>query len=300
MVTTIVSVANADDVFTKLADMMALAPNATRLIDPKDDPKPAELKQKEIDHQFRIEVGPPQASLLVWILDPRDKAGQAIPPQATVFMLHGIMSRMNGMLSQAKKFRREGCRVVLVDSRGHGRSTGQYLTYGVQESKDLSQVLDFLAEKGLIAGNVGVFGMSYGAGTAIEWAGQEPRVQSVVTYASFSSLRKVAMNYARKYLPGSKYYLTYAHAQNVIDATAQKAGFDPDDASPARAIAQTQADVLLIHGTKDEFIPFIHAKRLKKASNGKKNCKLVLMVGKIEKGARWMGFRALKRGPLFN
>ncbi len=24
------------------------------------------------------------------------------------------------------------------------------------------------------------------------------------------------------------------------------------------------------------------------------------MVGKIEKGARWMGFRALKRGPLFN
>ena len=171
---TMVSVCNASEMLSRIAAMLASAPNATRQIDPADDPKPAELKRRGIDRQFRVEIESPKASLLVWVLDPRDEVGNIVTPEATVFMLHGIMASKSQMLSPARVLLKEKCRVILVDSRGHGRSTGQYLTYGVQESKDLSKILDVLTAKGLIKGNVGVFGRSYGAATAIQWAGREP------------------------------------------------------------------------------------------------------------------------------
>ena len=53
---------------------------------------------------------------------------------------------------------RAGYRAVLVDLRGHGRSTGKYLTYGVQEAQDISQVIDALEQQQLIAGEIGVLG----------------------------------------------------------------------------------------------------------------------------------------------
>ena len=51
-----------------------------------------------------------------------------------------------------------GYRVALVDLRGHGRSTGEYLTYGVREAQDVSQVIDAMEQQQLIAGTIGVFG----------------------------------------------------------------------------------------------------------------------------------------------
>jgi pimeloyl-ACP methyl ester carboxylesterase len=48
------------------------------------------------------------------------------------------------MLPAAKELAEAGYRAVLVDLRGHGRSTGKYTTFGVQAAKDLSQVIDAL------------------------------------------------------------------------------------------------------------------------------------------------------------
>ena len=43
-------------------------------------------------------------------------------------------------------------------------------------------------------------------------------------------------------------------------------GFDPDDASPLRAIRNTRAQVLLIHGKNDAKIPPSHSRRLHEAA----------------------------------
>src|SRR5262249_26780655 len=129
----------------------------------------------------RIPVGPPAATLSVGIENPR------LPPRATIFVLHGIRDQKENVRSWAEHLTEAGYRAVLVDSRGHGRSSGEWLTYGVQESRDLSQVLDALA----VDGPVGVMGISYGAATAIEWAAREPRVKAAVAVAPFASLREV-------------------------------------------------------------------------------------------------------------
>src|SRR6266446_1836379 len=46
------------------------APNTDKKIDPADDLGADGLRRLGIDHQLRVNVGPPPASLSVWIIEP--------------------------------------------------------------------------------------------------------------------------------------------------------------------------------------------------------------------------------------
>ena len=111
------------------------------------------------------------------------------PPRGTVLVLHGLGGRGLTMLPKADALARAGYRAVLVDLRGQGRSTGRYLTFGIQEARDLSQVIDALERHALGSGPIGVCGISYGATTAIHLAARDPRVQAVVAIQPFGMLR---------------------------------------------------------------------------------------------------------------
>ena len=103
-----------------------------------------------IDQEFRVNVGTEEEplELLVQIVDPADAA----PPRGTVLVLHGVVSSGRAMLPHTRRLAHHGYRAVLVDLRGHGKSDGQYLTYGVQESDDLVRVIDALETRRLVYG----------------------------------------------------------------------------------------------------------------------------------------------------
>src|SRR3954466_6566579 len=109
------------------------------------------------------------------------------PPKGTVFLLHGIGDRKDKVpyLLWARVLAQAGYRAVLVDLRGHGRSTGRYMSYGVHESRDMAQLLDAFEEQGLVYGPVGVCGVSYGGAVAIQWAAIDPRVKAIVALEPF-------------------------------------------------------------------------------------------------------------------
>jgi dipeptidyl aminopeptidase/acylaminoacyl peptidase len=230
---------------------------------PAPDPEPGEV---------RVPVGPPEATLSLAVLDPPARA------KATVFVLHGIratkfdadMRRWAEMLTDA------GFRVILVDLRGHGRSTGDTLSYGVFESRDLTQVLDVVEARDLRIGSVGVMGISYGGATAIQWAARDARVHAVVAVAPFASLRTAVPAYAIVPLPSD-------FLNESIDRAGQRGGFDPDEASPVVAITRTASPVLLIHGKDDRRIPVEHSEQIFAA--GKGHAELVLVP--------WAGHRSI-------
>ncbi|HSW45375.1 MAG TPA: alpha/beta fold hydrolase [Phycisphaerae bacterium] len=119
------------------------APNYQKTLLPADDPGVGELRSLGVDRQLRIEVGPPPASLSAWIIERKtDEASSAQESRGTILMLHGIHGNKRHMLGMSDTLAMHGFRCVLVDLRGHGRSSGDWFTYGVQESKDLSQVLE--------------------------------------------------------------------------------------------------------------------------------------------------------------
>jgi uncharacterized protein len=120
-------------------------------------------------------------------------------------------------------------------------------------------------------------GVSYGAATAIEWGGREPRVAAVVALAPFSSLRDVVPVYTPRTVPLVGRWLPMAMIQATVNAAGRLAGFDPDAASPRDAIALRDEPVLIFHGTADAHIPLAQSQALQ--ARAPAHTRLVLLDG---------------------
>ena len=214
-----------------------------------------------VDDHFRVSVGPPEASLSVSVLHPDES------PRATVLVVHGMGARSAWMLPKARALVDEGYRAVLVDLRGHGASTGKLLSYGLRESQDLSKVIDELELRDLLTGPLGVYGISYGATTAIHLAAIDSRVSAVVAVAPFSDMRSEVSHYIRTIaMPGVGPLLSEETIQDAVDEAGEIGGYDPDDADAALAMGRTETPILLVHGKADFIIPNEHSQRLHAAS----------------------------------
>jgi len=230
-----------------------------------------------VDRVVRVEVGPPAATIEAWVLEPPAARG-------TTLVLHGIRDDKRSMLGIGERLRRRGHRAVLVDLRGHGASSGRFLTYGVRESRDLVALLDHLASIDRLDGPVGIYGPSYGGAVALQAAARDPRITRVASLSTFSSLRAVVPPYAAHVVPVIGGALPGPVIDAVVDEAGSIAGFSADDADAAAAIARTDAQVLLVHGTADRNIPVRHARALASAC-GPGACTLVELDGADHAGA---------------
>src|SRR5688572_24465227 len=169
-----------------VSEVIATAPNHGRAIITNEDDLPGDLPPGCSALHLRCDAGSPPASLSAWVIDPAPRGpGEEPSPRGTVLLLHGFYRNKRGMLRFARPLLEDGYRTVLVDLRGHGRSTGEYVGYGAFEAKDLSDLIDRLDRSAMLRRPVGVFGISYGAAVAIQLAGVDPRVRSVVAVAPF-------------------------------------------------------------------------------------------------------------------
>jgi len=175
-----------------------------------------------------VDVGPPSARLCYRVIEPADyhleisstnwladekkqfrfSFKASVParsnvwtssPRGTVLLLHGYGLAQFSMLPWALRLSQDGWRSVLIDLRGHGKSTGRRIFFGVKETGDLSQLLDALARDKELAGPVVVVGESYGAALALRWETVEPRVHSVVAIAPYASLSNAVLNICHEY-----------------------------------------------------------------------------------------------------
>jgi pimeloyl-ACP methyl ester carboxylesterase len=175
-----------------------------------------------------VTVGPPEANLCYRVIEPADYhlkisstnwleqgrkqfefdfhadlPGQSnvwtSAPRGTVVLLHGYGLAQFSMAPWALRLAQEGWRCVLVDLRGHGKSTGKRIYFGVQEARDLTQLLDALAQDGQLTEPVAAFGESYGAALALRWKTVEPRVGTVVAITPYAGLSNAVLNLGREY-----------------------------------------------------------------------------------------------------
>ena len=243
-----------------IAGLIVHGPNTGRHFDSAGDPTARQLAELGVTRQLRVDVGPPAASLLVWIIDP--PASYHGPTRGTIFCLHGHDADRRQMLGPAKTLAGSGFRTVLYDLRANGRSSGDWLTYGVIESRDARQLLTTFMDCGLVIGQVGAFGRSYGGATAIEWAGIDPRLRAVVSVSAFANMREAVYNASWTIMPGPLHWLLGWTITPAVDRAGKMAGFDPDVASPVQAIQRTNAAVLLMHGASDWYISPQNAREL--------------------------------------
>ncbi len=229
-----------------LSMIMVSTPNRFNPLVGEGNPLPP-IEAIGTDQQFTVPVGPPKAALSVSVVEPSCGPNPK-PANGTILVVHGIYGRSVTMLHTAHRLADAGYRAVLVDLRGHGRSTGDYLTYGMQEARDLSQVIDALQARGLVEGPIGAYGVSYGATTSIHLAALDWRVKAVVAVEPFSMVRPELAHFAQ-IVPQQ----TFEQALNEAGCTA---GFNPNFSDAADAIGRTKAPVLLMHGTDDWIVPY--------------------------------------------
>jgi dipeptidyl aminopeptidase/acylaminoacyl peptidase len=239
---------------TALATAVTLAPNAWSA--PEQTPIPQELAGRRL-RVLTTRVGPPTAALASWVIEPASGA-----TRGTILMMHGVRMGKESLVPVGIALSDAGYRAVLVDLRGHGASSGRYLTYGAVEAGDAMLVLDAVALTGEPLGCVGAYGFSYGASVALELGARDPRVKAVVAVSAFSSLREVFGDYRRKYLPSPLRLIPDAWFDAAIDDASRMASFDPDASAPLLAVRRSAASMLLIHGTADNQVPERHSRAL--------------------------------------
>lgn len=253
----------------ELARAVALAPNAGKqAADLEHFSLPRELA---VRGAFTLEtrVRFPEASLTSWVVP----AGRDSAP-GTVVLLHGVRLDKRSLAPLAPALADAGFRVVLVDLRGHGESTGRYLTYGSVEARDVTAVLDALEERAPL-GPVGVFGYSYGGAVAVMTGALDPRVRAVVAASPFSSLRSVMTDYERKYLPAPLSLVPDAWFQGAVDDAGKLAGFNPDRNTTLALAPRSREPVLLIHGLADTQVSPNHSRALDAALGGRTELRLL-------------------------
>ncbi len=234
---------------------------------PAPAPQPTAEISKGVDQELHLPVGgtasgdTPPATIALWMIEP--PAGK--PIRGTILFLHGFLTNHLQLADAGEALRQAGYRSVLLDARGFGQSTGSHITFGVTDSRDLSQIITTLQKRGICSKTVGVYGTSMGAATAILLAGADPRVTAVVAVAPFATIREEVTPFSRNALGSLGSILPDKTLNSMANIVSDVAGLDLDDAKPIDAITKTKAHILLIHGDADSIIPHsaseeLHAK----------------------------------------
>lgn len=186
-----------------------------------------------------------------------------VTPRAVMVLVHGKDINRQHFVSAAERFVAQGFGVVAYDQRAHGRSTGEFVTFGAKEVGDLELVIDSALAKWGRALPVVVVGESLGAAVVLQAAAVDPRIDVVVAGAAFADLATVVDDHAPAIL-GEK---GKAEAVRVAEAAAD---FKVADISPERAAAHIVVPTLLLHGTEDSYLPMKHSVRIFQALAGPK------------------------------
>ncbi len=172
-------------------------------------------------------------------------------PRGTVVLLHGYGLAQFSMAPWAIRLAEQGWRCVLVDLRGHGKSTGKKIYFGLKETQDLSLLMNLLEQTNQLVEPLAVLGESYGGALALRWAGVEPRVKSVVTIAPFVVLSNAVMNIRRDYVSWMPQFMVKAGVRQLPTVL----GVQPDELNTSYVLQRHPVRALFIAGGDDTIMP---------------------------------------------
>ena len=195
-------------------------------------------------------------------------------------LLHGWMMDGDSLLPWALQFAQHGYRSISLDLRNHGHSGKGPSGYGLREGDDVASVVASLRRSGEVQGPVYLFGVSYGAATALfaarEMGDQVAGVAAMEAFANagqgirdmvphmLSLKARDLKDEAR--LQVARFLYREQGIDAVIAAAGGQLGLDLDRVDVMAALAKTRSCVLLLHGDADQHIPVAHGRQLARAS----------------------------------
>ena len=214
-------------------------------------PAPREIGAPPADLPGRaVTVPSPAAGVLKgWLVPGRRDAG-------AVLLLHGVRASRLEMLGRARFLHARGYTVMLFDSRGHGESGGQRITFGYLESLDARALLGALRQAAP-GERLGVIGISLG-GVACLVGPQPLRVHALVLESVYPTLEEAIDNRLAIRLG----VLGPPLAPLLTVQLRPRLGFGVEDLRPIDSVDRVGAPLLVIAGTEDRHTTILQSRRL--------------------------------------
>ncbi|MBO5526313.1 MAG: alpha/beta hydrolase [Clostridia bacterium] len=137
-----------------------------------------------------------------------------------------------------------GYNLLLVYQRSHGMSEGNFITFGVKESKDVMTWCRFLQDK---TDKIYLGGISMGASTVLNASKYDlPNVKAIVADCGFSSPAEIIFHVIDKKFKWA-YFLAEWSAKLFCGFSVKESMTD--------AVSKSKYPILFIHGECDRFVP---------------------------------------------
>lgn len=165
--------------------------------------------------------------------------------QPTVLYLHGNAGHIGGRMAWARQFMNAGLGMLLLEYRGYGGNKGRPSEKGLYE--DGRAGMRFLHQQGIKSEKIALYGESLGTGVATKLA-VENKICAIVLQSPYTSLSDLA-----------RYHYPWLW-------------FKPwDRFDSIHRIQAIHAPLLILHGTKDDVVPYSQGQALfQQASKPKK------------------------------
>lgn len=192
--------------------------------------------------------------LFAWVLQP------AISPKGTIAFFHGNAENISTHIGSVYWLPKYGFRILIVDYRGYGRSSGTPSIAGLIE--DVQSSLSYVLDRNSEYGEVCVFSQSLGASIAVTAVAQFDRrsqVRAMVIDSAFSDYQKIVQDKL------SAIWLTWPFQKPLSLMFS-------NEFSPLKHVSQLKGMPLLFaHGERDQIVLPYHTRRLYEASEEPKD-----------------------------
>lgn len=179
--------------------------------------------------------------------------------RGTVVFGHGRFGSKDPDVRYAPLFREAGYNSFLFDFRGHGRSEGNYTSFGFHERKDLLGAIDFLRSRRI--SRVGILGFSLGGAVGITTAAVCDDIAAVISDGTFVELRKTLARGAEE--RGLPRWLVRFLGPFILWLAGRRVGADLEESDPIRWVDKIAPRALfIIHGDRDRYISSDDVRRL--------------------------------------
>lgn len=173
--------------------------------------------------------------------------------KGTVILAHGYKSTMLVDFSFVLDFYNTlGMNLLIPDQRSHGKSEGKFITFGVKESDDMLQWLQYHNQH-FGAFPVVLSGLSMGASTMLYLADADlpGNVKGIIADCGFTSPKAIMSHVFKSvtHLPSGPSVWATGLFTKIF------AGFSLTEKDTRRSLAGSRVPVFMIHGKEDGFVP---------------------------------------------
>lgn len=168
----------------------------------------------------------------------------------TLVILHGWGGNAELMLPIAKPFYKAGINILLIDSRGHGKSDSDSFSSLPRFAEDVGKAIDWLKrEHPERTKKIALLGHSVGAGAVLMEASKRNDIKAVISISAFAHPEWMMKRYlTRLHLPSFLLALILRYVEWVI-------GHSFASFAPMSSVCKITGPVLIVHGKKDTTVP---------------------------------------------